>query len=190
LNLIWRANNLSDKIKVNLFNALIVSLLLYNATTWTVNKTLSSKLLDGAYNRLFRYALNIRWDPITEKTISNAAMYQKFKTQPISLTLLQRRLSFSGHCYRSFNTAPQPISDLLFWQPSHFGPKKSGRRSNYCKLLCSDTNLDIIDLQNEMLNQKSWIKFINGYGKKFSKYRDELNYEDWKMYVSSYYKQK
>jgi len=122
--------------------------------------------------------------------MSNAAIYQKFKTQPISITLLQRRLSFAGHCYRSFNTAPQPIADLLFWQPTHYGSNKLGRTSNYRKLLCSDTNLDIIDLQNEMLNQKGWIKFINGYSKNFIKNRENMNYEDWKMYVSSYYKQK
>jgi hypothetical protein len=35
-----------DKLKLNLFKALVESILLYNATTWTITKTLA-KQLDG-----------------------------------------------------------------------------------------------------------------------------------------------
>ena len=67
LNRIWKSTVLHRKTKLNLFTALIESILLYNATTWTVNKTLT-KRLDGAYNRLLRYALNISGkDKITNK---------------------------------------------------------------------------------------------------------------------------
>jgi hypothetical protein len=44
LNKIWRNPNLNDSTKLVLFNTLILSLYLYNATTWTVNKTLSKRI--------------------------------------------------------------------------------------------------------------------------------------------------
>jgi hypothetical protein len=43
---IWRSDTLEDKLKLNLFKALVESILLYNATTWTITKTLA-KQLDG-----------------------------------------------------------------------------------------------------------------------------------------------
>ena len=80
---------------MNLFTALIESILLYNATTWTMNKTLT-KRLDGAYNRLLRYALNISWkDKITNKSIFGDDIV------PISTRLRQRRLTFVGQCLQS-----------------------------------------------------------------------------------------
>ena len=47
---------ISIPLKIRLFNCI----LLYNAVTWIMNKTLTKALLSG-YNRLLRYALNIRW---------------------------------------------------------------------------------------------------------------------------------
>ena len=44
--------------KIRLFNCLVVSILLYNATTWTMKKTLTNAFT-GGYNRLLRHALNI-----------------------------------------------------------------------------------------------------------------------------------
>ena len=60
LNRIWKSNNISILLKIRLFNCLVVSILLYNAVTWITNKTLT-KALSSGYNRLLRYALNIRW---------------------------------------------------------------------------------------------------------------------------------
>ena len=69
LNRIWKSTVLHRKTKFNLFTALVESILLYNATTWTMDKTLT-KRLDGAYNRLLRYAFNISWkDKVTNKSI-------------------------------------------------------------------------------------------------------------------------
>jgi hypothetical protein len=58
LNGIWKSTAISNHLKIRLFNCLVVSILLYNATTWTMNKTLTNALT-GGYNRLLRHALNI-----------------------------------------------------------------------------------------------------------------------------------
>jgi hypothetical protein len=60
LNGIWKSTAISNLLKIRLFNCLVVSILLYYATTWTMNKNLTKALTSG-YNRLLRYALNIHW---------------------------------------------------------------------------------------------------------------------------------
>jgi len=156
LNRIWRSKLLDDKTKFNLFQSLIVSILLYNAVTWTVNKTLT-RYLNSAYNKLLRYALDITYTPGT-RLMTNEQMYVKHHITPITKVLQLRRLTFAGHCYRSYQTAPQPISDVLFLQFQ--GTRKRGNRSNYRKILCLETGFDETQLQNEMLNRDNWRKLI------------------------------
>jgi len=150
LNRIWKSTVLQRKIKFTLFTALIESILLYNAVTWTMNKTLT-RLLDGAYNRLLRYALNINWkDRVTNISIFGDDII------PVSQRLRQRRLTFIGHCLRSPQSAPQPIADLLLWQPHPSLTRKPGRRSNYRKILCDETGRDVQQLQDDVYDRIYW----------------------------------
>jgi hypothetical protein len=152
LNRIWKSNNISIPLKIRLFNCLVVSILLYNAVTWTMNKTLT-KALSSGYNRLLRYALNIRWSRGVHQP-TNAEIFEANNLQPITNILRRRRLTFVGHCYRSFESAPQPIMDVLFF--SLRGTRTRGNRSNYRKLLSEETLLDETSLQNAMLNRDYW----------------------------------
>ena len=135
LNRIWTSTALFTYIKLRLFNSLVVSILLYNAVTWTMNKTLT-KALTGGYNRLLRYALNIRWSPGVRRQISNAAIHTDNHLKPIATILRRRRLTFADHCYRSFESAPQPVMDVLF------------------------LSLNALGLQNAMLDRDYTIAFL------------------------------
>jgi hypothetical protein len=157
LNKIWRSNFLEDSTKINLFNTLIISIYLYNATTWTVNKTLANKI-DSGYNKLLRYALNIRWKKGVKQP-SNKEIYNKHKIKPISTILKHRRQKFIGHCFRSAlpgpDSAPQPISDVLFLELK--GTKKRGNRSNYRKIIYLESESpNLITMQNNMLDREKW----------------------------------
>ena len=129
--------------KLNLFSALIESILLYNSVTWTMNKTLT-KQLDSAYNRLLRYALNVSWkDKVTNPSIFGDDII------PVSQRLRQRRLAFIGHCLHSPESAPQPIADLVLWQPHPSFTRQPGRRSNnFRKTLCEETGYSEVELQD------------------------------------------
>ena len=59
LSIIWRSN-LTDKVKRSFFQAVVVSILLYGCTTWTLTKRLEKKL-DGNYTRMLRAILNKSW---------------------------------------------------------------------------------------------------------------------------------
>ena len=59
LSIIWKSD-LSDKMKRSFFQAVVVSILLYGCTTWTLTKRLKKKL-DGNYTRMLRAILNKSW---------------------------------------------------------------------------------------------------------------------------------
>ena len=52
LSIIWKSD-LTDKMKRSIFQAAVVSILLYGCTTWTLTKRLERKL-DGNYTRMLR----------------------------------------------------------------------------------------------------------------------------------------
>ena len=56
LSVIWKSD-LTDKMKRSFFQAVVVSILLYGCTTWTLTKRLEKKL-DGNYTRMLRAILN------------------------------------------------------------------------------------------------------------------------------------
>ena len=127
---IWKSSNISREVKINLFRATIESILLYNATTWTMTHTLE-KSLDGAYTKLLRYALNIKWsDKITNKELYG-------DLSPVSVRLRERRLIFAGHCWRSRESAKQPVSELIFWSVPG-GVNRPGPKKTYVKVLLED----------------------------------------------------
>ena len=119
-----------------------------------MNKTLSKALTSG-YNSLLRYSLNFRWSPGMRQP-TNEAIYVANHLQPITTILRRRRLTFAGHCYQSFESAPQPVMDVLFL--SLKGTRTRGNRSNYRKLLSEKMLLDEASLQNAMLDRDYWRK--------------------------------
>ena len=57
---IWRNNNISLQVKTVLFEAIILSALLYGADVWPLTATLT-KSLDAAHHRWQRSILGISW---------------------------------------------------------------------------------------------------------------------------------
>jgi hypothetical protein len=154
LNRIWRSPRLHLKSKFKTFQSLIWSIYSHNGTTWTMDETLRKKF-DSGYNRLLRYALNIRWNE--RKT--NASIFAELQIKPASTQLQKQRLTFVGHCWRSPESAPQPVSKLLFWRAN--GPYKRGRRSNFVDLLLKETGRTEEELKQAMSNRKEWALLVN-----------------------------
>ena len=61
-----RKSDLTDKINRKFFLAAVVSILLYECTTWTLTKRLEKKL-DSNYTRMLRAILNKSWRPHPSK---------------------------------------------------------------------------------------------------------------------------
>ena len=102
--------------KRSFFQAVVVSILLYGCTTWTLTKQLEKKL-DGNYTRILRAILNKSWrqHPTKHKLYCHLP--------PITKTIQVRRTRHAGHCWRSRD---ELISDVLLWTPT-YGRAKAGR---------------------------------------------------------------
>ena len=116
---IIQKSNLTNKIKCSFFQEVVVSILLYGCTTWTLTKRLEKKL-DGNYTRMLQGILNKSWrqHPPREQLYSHL--------HPITKTIQVRRTRHTGHCWRSRD---ELIRDVLLWTP-HIWPSKSRTTSS------------------------------------------------------------
>ena len=128
LSIIWKSD-LTDKMKRSFFQAVVVSILLYGYTTWTLTKRLKKKL-DGNYTRMLREILNKSWR-------QHPTRHQLYgHLPPITKTIQARRTRHAGHCWRSKD---ELISDVLLWTPA-YGQAKAGRPARtFIQQLCEDT---------------------------------------------------
>ena len=160
---VWGSSVITREVKINLFLATIESILLYNATTWTMTQTLEKSLDGAAYTKLLRYALNVSW----RDHVTNIDLYGKLPR--VSVRLRERRLTFAGHCWRSYQSAKQPIHDLLFWTVPE-GVQRQGNHTTYVKVLLEDYGGEkikkkdlagaISQVQKAMENREQWRKDV------------------------------
>ena len=145
LSIIWKSD-LTDKRKRSFFQAVVVSILLYGCTTWTLTKR-PEKKLDGNYTRILRAILNKSWR-------QHPTRHQLFGyLPPITKTIQVRRSRHAGHCWRSKD---ELISDVLLWTPT-YGRAKAGRSARtYIQQLCEDTGCSPEDPPEAMNGRKVW----------------------------------
>ncbi|GFR83974.1 endonuclease-reverse transcriptase [Elysia marginata] len=103
LSSIWIRN---DKVKqvtrLNIYRALVKSILLYNCGTWSLTKQEKHKL-NTFHRRQLIAIFNIKYTTV----IKNNTLYQKKGETPISLTSLEARWRLFGHILRqAINTPP------------------------------------------------------------------------------------
>ena len=148
LSIIWKLN-LTDKMQ-----AVIVSILPYGCTTWTLTKRLEKKL-DGNYIRMLRAILNKSWRQHPTK-------HQLYgHLPPITKTIQVRRTRHAGHCWRSRD---ELISDVLLWIPT-YGRAKAGRPAGtYIQQLYEDSGCSPEDLPEAMNDEERWRERVRDIG--------------------------
>ena len=145
LSVIWKSN-LTDKLKRQFFQAVVVSVLLYGCTTWTLTKRLENKL-DKSCTRMLRAVLNKSW----KQHPTRKQLYGHLP--PISQTIRVRRTRHAGHYWISKD---ELISDVLLWKPTH-GHANVGRPpKTYIDQLCEDTGCCTEDLSGTMNDREVW----------------------------------
>ena len=132
--------------KRSFFQAVVVSILLYGCTTWTLTKRLEKKL-DGNYTRMLRAILNRSWrqHPTRHKLYGHLP--------PITKTIQVRWTRHAGHSWRSRD---ELISDELVRTPT-YGRAKAGRPARtYIQQLCEDTGCSPDDLPEVTTDKEKW----------------------------------
>ena len=131
--------------KRSFFQAVVVSILIYGCTTWTLTKWLEMKL-DGNYTRILRAILNKSW----QQHPTRHQLYGHLPT--IRKTIQARQTRHAGHCWRSKHLL---ISDVLLWTPA-YGQAKAGRPARtYIQQLCDDTGCSPEDLPRRWMIGRS-----------------------------------
>jgi hypothetical protein len=116
---IWKSADIPLTLKVRIFNATCLSVLLYGCETWPLTKQICARL-DSFATSCFRYMLNIkRTDHVTNTFVLSAV------GQPSLSTLVkQRQLRWLGHTLR--RTDNSYIRQFALYTPSH-GKRQRGR---------------------------------------------------------------
>ena len=132
--------------KYGFFQAVVISILLYGCTIWTLTKRLEKKL-DCNYTWMLRAILNKFWRQHPTKN----QLYGHLS--PITKTIQVRRTRHAGHCWRSRN---ELISDVLLWTPSYSQGKVGRPARTYIQQLCEDTGCSPEDLPEAMSDREKW----------------------------------
>ena len=95
--------------KIRIYEAQVVSILLYNCNSWAAPQT-SLEELDVVHRRHLRRILNIRWPT---GVISNAALYARCNVTPLSTRVSWYRWRMLGHILRGADDSPAYLSILF-----------------------------------------------------------------------------
>jgi len=98
LRKIWKNDNISLRVKTRLYEAIILSTLLYSANVWPLTAMLT-KRLDAAHNRWQRSILGISW----KDRIINIEVRTRTGQETMDNILKERRLRWLGHVLRVDN---------------------------------------------------------------------------------------
>ena len=143
--------------KRSFFQAVVVLVLLYACTTWTLTKR-PEKKLDGNYTRMLRAILNKSWRQHPTK-------HQLYgHLPPITTTIQIRRSRYAGHCWRNRD---ELISDILLWTPTYGRAKARRPARTYIQQLCEDTGCSPEDPPETMNDREKWqerVRDINAGG--------------------------
>ena len=139
--------------KHSVFQAVIVSIVLYGCTTWTLTKRLEKKL-DGNYTRMLRAKLNRsrRQHPTKQQLYVHLL--------PITKTIQITPTRHSGHSWRSRD---EFIGDVLLSTHSHSRVKPGWPAGTYIQLLCEDTRCSPEDLPKVMNDREGIARKGQGY---------------------------
>ena len=95
MNRIWKAKTLSRKVKAALYQAVILSIMLYNAEVWPI-KTADLIKLESSHFRMMRSILAVEIDEHVKKdeVMKKLGLYQ------ITEYISEKRLRWIGHALR------------------------------------------------------------------------------------------
>ena len=123
---------------------MIVSILLYGCTTWTLNKRQLHK----------NAASNI-------EQVQHPTKQQLYShLQSIMKTIQIRWTRHAGHCWRSRDKL---ISDVLLWTPSHGWAEAGWPARTYIQQLCEDTGCSPKDLPEAMNDWERWWEMVRDF---------------------------
>ena len=116
---------------------MVVTILLYGCTTWTLNKCVEKEKLDGNYKRKLRAVLNKSWSqhPTKQQLQDRLWLSKKFI-----------KLRGTRHVEHYWGIMDELICDILQWTPTHWRTTAERPARINIQQLCADTGCSLEDM--------------------------------------------
>ncbi|KAI8486243.1 hypothetical protein Bbelb_359590 [Branchiostoma belcheri] len=133
---LWKHRHISLGTKLRVYNAAVVSILLYGAETWPLSNTLAARL-DGFDSRCLRRILGVRWFD----HLPGTELRQRTQQPPASRVAAMRRVRWYGHVLRL--PPDHPTRAILNFSPQSAGWKRprGAPRTRWTDVLAKDLAL-------------------------------------------------
>ena len=132
---IWSANHIPIKLKMNIFEASVLSILLYGCETWTITPQLEQRINSFATN-CYRQMLDIK----REDKIKLDNIYAQVNRRPLIYTINKRQLGWLGHTLRRDKDEPTTI--LALYGTSSCQTRSSKARTEKTHIYKSNIKVD------------------------------------------------
>jgi len=150
---IWKSKTTSLKLKIRIFKASCLSILLYGSETWILTQKLRNEL-DSFATNCYRYILGIkRLDKVPNKSI-----YQQVQQIPLTITADRRQLTWTGHILRS--DADEPVRIYSLYEPSEqmgkarLGAHKTTFHKHIASLINDDMQLSAKEIVTMAMSER------------------------------------
>ena len=173
LSKLWYKKNLTTlKTRLRLYETLVKSILLYNASTWglTIN---DDKELDSFHRRQLREIVGIKWP----HKIRNKKLYEITKSKPISVDITERRWKMLGHTLRMPPNTPARRAMKYFFEKRTNKKFRGRKRATIITTINRDisttkkntplfvvqpvkTEVSLHNIRTKAKNRKQWMKIV------------------------------
>ena len=155
---IWKSNINIEK-KMEIFNAFIRSVYMYNTCLWTVTSKTKNKI-DATQRKLLRKALNIKWPT----KISNENLMKTTKQEIWSKIIQKQRIRWFGHALRLPENTPCKQATKEF-KRTVARPRGHPITTWYGQTLkeLKDKNIDIDKLEEIASDRNKWREIVKKF---------------------------
>ena len=162
---IWMQKQISCECKLHLYDALVVSVLLYNSNSWSLTKKEVQKI-DVLHRNHLRKILKIFWP----KIISNESLYAVTNQIPLSSRINKSRWSMLGHVLRLPENSPAFTSMVFALEGANeFAPRVGRPQTNLLSVIRNDlfSRGFLLDKYNDLVylkeiasDRKLWLELF------------------------------
>ena len=139
-----RRRLLSLKLRIRLYDALVVSVMLYNCSSWAIPSS-ALEDLDVLHRKHLRMLLGIFWPNI----ISNKDLYRKCQTEPLSERVIRLRRQMFGHVLRMNTNSPaQSALSFAVIGSRDYKARRGRHTTNLLNILRTDLRAASLKLQS------------------------------------------
>ena len=109
---LWKQRTvISEKLRLRLYEAFVMPVLMYNSGTWGLPATAEASL-DAFHRRQLRSLIGIKWP----QTINNKALYKRCNVEPASISIRRARWRLFGHVLRLPSESPAILAMVQYFK--------------------------------------------------------------------------